>query len=38
MTRVSDLDEELRRLLASEPAAMADPFPLWNRFEFNPTA
>jgi cytochrome P450 len=25
------LDEDLGRLLASEPAAMADPFPLWNR-------
>ena len=25
------LDEALGRLLASEPAAMADPFPLWNR-------
>jgi cytochrome P450 len=31
MSGVSDLDQELRRLLASEPAAMADPFPLWNR-------
>src|SRR5271168_2224869 len=25
------LDEQLSRLLGSDPAAMADPFPLWNR-------
>ena len=33
-----DLTGELTRLFASEPAAMADPFPLWNRLrEQHPT-
>lgn len=27
----SDLDEKLTRLFASDPKAMADPYPLWNR-------
>ncbi|MDB5424963.1 MAG: cytochrome [Phenylobacterium sp.] len=29
--RMSDLDTELARVFASDPEAIADPFPLWNR-------